>query len=1143
MFAASQHRRFARHHHSRRSQLILFAILLGILLAPFAQPVAANDNQVLYPTFGGGFGSEGSGIISINPDRYNRIALAPDGKIIIGGSGQGRFWFTRYLPDGSLDTSFADEGEQSIEVAVNAWLTGLAVRPDGRIVFGGADGHRILGYSDFILGQLHANGELDRSFGDDGLVFTNFSSVAIGDGTSVDVAVDLALQADGKIILGGETGQCDIFSCTATGLGAARYHADGSLDHSFGERGKNIALYDVGILHVPAARAHSMTALSDGGVIVSGTRLKDSYEFALAVYNSAGDLDSNFSSDGKFVDTNLGGPAEIIELTNGNLAVVTSNHWLVEIDRQGSLKTPWTRLSLQDGRLLAEQQLRAGGTNQQYILVAGRFNNQAAIARYTSDGRLDPAFGNAGTVLLPELGDIESIDLRDMIMTGDGKILLLTSRHLVQLRPDGSLDIGNGITTTDVAPGNDAIRDLARDSRRNIVAVGTATTFDNNGRRFSRMFTARYLPTGNLDPDFERTGILLDSSMVPSTGQAVAIAADNNIVSAGSICSQADCRKTNIFVRFSSFSGDSHRSRSLALSSGNDIAYAAEARGEKLLLAGQSNQQLVVLQLDPAGLQLDPNFASNGVYRLELEPGSIARADGIARQSDGKLVVAGTYYPEQSDDGHILVLRLLPDGQLDPDFADNGMFMVNYGDGEDTANTVLIQPDGKIVVAGTVTLDNLAQMALLRLDSQGRIDNSFNNGLARTRFDGPAYGYDAALLFDGGFTMVGDTVVDNQLRAAVARFTRNGATDLSFNGSGRAIIGFGSSDEQLFAIAANDNRAVVAGRATYQVDNAVSTLALLESSGRSHRLPVPEDDHYRTRAGQILEIAAPGILVNDSDPDNVRLSIEVPAPPEHGTLELQQNGSFRYTANSDYSGVDSFTYRINDDVRNSSTAIVTILVEPAAGNLLPIAQADHFFALADTPLFMPAPALLSNDEDPEGSPLQAELVNAPANGSLELAGDGSFNYRPNPGFVGEDRFSYRAIDLFDRSAPVEVLITVVPAGQSLPPKAFNDHFEAIAGQDLEIPAPGILANDTHLRRPTLSVRLIQSPAVGVLSLDENGALRYRAPAGYSGTVNFSYQAQAEGLASEPAIVSIQVHPGDGASAEPVYQIYLPLIQQ
>lgn len=194
--------------------------------------------------------------------------------------------------------------------------------------------------------------------------------------------------------------------------------------------------------------------------------------------------------------------------------------------------------------------------------------------------------------------------------------------------------------------------------------------------------------------------------------------------------------------------------------------------------------------------------------------------------------------------------------------------------------------------------------------------------------------------------------------------------------------------------------------------------------------PVAMPDGYTVRENGTLQIAAPGVLSNDSDANGEPLSAVLESPPSHGLLTLNADGSFTYTPTPGYAGSDAFTYVASDGLLPSSPATVSLTVQP---NAVPVAVGDVYATAYATPLTVPAPGVLANDTDADGDPLTAVLVAGPAAGTLTLNADGSFVYTPPALFAGTASFTYRASDTAATSDLATVTITVGEPGTVLPP--------------------------------------------------------------------------------------------------------------
>lgn len=278
--------------------------------------------------------------------------------------------------------------------------------------------------------------------------------------------------------------------------------------------------------------------------------------------------------------------------------------------------------------------------------------------------------------------------------------------------------------------------------------------------------------------------------------------------------------------------------------------------------------------------------------------------------------------------------------------------------------------------------------------------------------------------------------------------------------------------------------------------------------------PVANPDAYQTSFQTTLNVAPPGILGNDSDPNSDPLTAVVVQNAAHGTLMLNANGAFAYTPNAGFAGFDTFTYKANDGKADSNTATVTIEVR----NLAPVAHNDFYAATTNQQLSIAAPGVLGNDTDAENNPLTAVLVTGTSSGTLSLGASGGFIYTPSSGFVGNDSFTYRASDGSSNSNVATVTINVA----TVRPTANPDEYDTPADTPLTVLAPGVLGNDSHPGGAPLTATLVTNVQYGTLTFNGNGGFTYTPSTGYSGTDSFTYVASDGAAASSPAAVSIFV---------------------
>ncbi|WP_330264734.1 calcium-binding protein [Streptomyces griseorubiginosus] len=238
-----------------------------------------------------GFGDGGTVTTAINNmdpnlqwSEANAVALQPDGKIVVVGYSWREYenccWFVvaRYNADGTLDNGFSGDGRYFADIDGPTEARDVAIDPSGRIVAAGYTG------GDMAVLRLNADGTPDTTFGGDGTVTANPAGPTLqegGDGRA------LALQSDGKIVVGGEVGS------TRFDFALMRFNPNGSVDTSFD--GDGIVRTDFGDYEAVEALAIQ----PDGKIVAAGGN-------SLARYNPNGSLDTGFDGDGKVVPSGVG---------------------------------------------------------------------------------------------------------------------------------------------------------------------------------------------------------------------------------------------------------------------------------------------------------------------------------------------------------------------------------------------------------------------------------------------------------------------------------------------------------------------------------------------------------------------------------------------------------------------------------------------------------------------------------------------------------------------------------------------------------------------------------------------------------------------------------------------------------------------
>ncbi len=282
--------------------------------------------------------------------------------------------------------------------------------------------------------------------------------------------------------------------------------------------------------------------------------------------------------------------------------------------------------------------------------------------------------------------------------------------------------------------------------------------------------------------------------------------------------------------------------------------------------------------------------------------------------------------------------------------------------------------------------------------------------------------------------------------------------------------------------------------------------------------PVAVSDRYSMVQDTTLDVPGPGLLINDKDIDGDVLNAIPVTPPSNGELLLNADGSFSYTPNPGFIGSNSFGYAARDNEANSNTAIVTIMVNKL--NLPPLAVEDSYTVNEDRSVTISAPGFLANNSDPEGVQIRGILVTKPAHGAFTFRANGWFYYKPAPNWNGVDSFTYKVSDGVHVSEPTTVTITVNPVNDA--PVAVANAFNAEMNMDLNVLAPGVLANDKEFDGDALTAILVRNPVYGALTFNEDGSFIYVPKPYFLGTDTFKYKVSDGVFTSYAVTVTIRV---------------------
>ena len=391
---------------------------------------------------------------------------------------------------GDLDATFGTGGLVRTDItAVGDAAYGVAVQPDGRIVAVGTAGGP---NSKFAVVRYRKDGSLDTTFGTGGVVQTDF-------GPYRDEAYGVAIQADGDIVVAGVQGA----GRPGSNFALARYLPGGTLDPSFGTGGTVVTS-----VTTKQDEADGVGILSNGDIVAAGGAGLNAADpnFAIVRYDPTGHLDPTFGTGG-IVQTDFSG---------------ASFDWAVG----GLVVQP-------------DDEVVAGGYT---ISVSSRGNPKFALARYLTDGSLDPSFGGGdGKVITDFTSGLDYVSGLALDASGDvvaageaGTRSGHDTAALARYTPAGVLDTtfgGDGKVTTDYGPFGDAAIGVAVDSSTQDLVTAGAIGLGGSNPRFA---ICRYTPAGLLDTTFGTGGkVFTDFGPHQDYANAVALQSNGRIVAAG----------------------------------------------------------------------------------------------------------------------------------------------------------------------------------------------------------------------------------------------------------------------------------------------------------------------------------------------------------------------------------------------------------------------------------------------------------------------------------------------------------------------------------------------------------------------------------------------------------------------------------
>jgi len=262
--------------------------------------------------------------------------------------------------------------------------------------------------------------------------------------------------------------------------------------------------------------------------------------------------------------------------------------------------------------------------------------------------------------------------------------------------------------------------------------------------------------------------------------------------------------------------------------------------------------------------------------------------------------------------------------------------------------------------------------------------------------------------------------------------------------------------------------------------------------------PVAQDDAFvadqdTVVTGNVLADNGNGV---DSDPDGDALSVAAETiVTTNGSVIIATNGDFTYTPNAGYSGIDSFTYTLQDSFGATDTALASITINAPANNS-PAAVDDSFFGNEDAAI---TGDVLSNDTDTDGDNLAVSIATNAANGLLVVNSDNTISYTPNANYNGTDSFTYSVSDGNGGTSVATVNLTIDPVNDV--PVSVID---VVSINEDSIITIDVLGNDSDVDGDDLNITSVIGAVNGAVVINADNTLTYTPNADFNGSETLTY---------------------------------------
>lgn len=740
------------------------------------------------------------------------MATQTDGKVLVAGSILGitggiRWGVVRYNADGSLDTTFGDGGTLNTHVGVTMGpIGGIVVQPDGKFLIAGNSFDNTTGFN-FAIGRYNADGSVDTTFGDDG-------GVQFDLGSNTEEVRAIGLQSDGRIVVIGNTMNMATPSIDVVLL---RLNTDGSLDNTFGAGG--IAISDLGGMEEP----RSLQILPSGGLVVGGrTSGTPGNDYFLAQYDANGVLDPSFGTAGAVFGSDgsslLGIEALAVQSDGSLLGLITtqdSRMGVLRFTAAGALDASFGMAGLAaaafpfgvDANALAVQS-DGGIVVSGSAMSGGLSGNDFAVARFLPSGALDARFGIGGTRLI----DVFSNDDRNyaMAIAADGGILLGgTSFSFSNFTADFAMAKLQGDFATPTSLSQEGAKYYLDLGFNDVDVDDTHTaTIDWGDGSIESGSLSEYAGLGTLRAThrYVENGLYPINITVSDSGGESSLW--TNVVTVQNVAPIVYYGANPAALDPNFSDGDGLQANDISgptMDTALDVVVQSDGKtivlGNKISFGG-AEQLLARYNVDGTP---DTTFGNAGMLTESYTVAGVSfQPVAVAVAADGSILVGGYY---SAGNAQFSVRRYSSLGVRDLTFAGSGQALFDFGvDEQESPSEMLLQPDGKIVVAGIMS-DAMGwnrRIAVARFNADGSVDTDFGTagGVAVAIGDNDYFNA-VARQDDGQLVLLGSTYDGNNSDLQLHRLAADGTLDTSFGIGGVVITDLGSNDEFPTAIVAS----------------------------------------------------------------------------------------------------------------------------------------------------------------------------------------------------------------------------------------------------------------------------------------------------------------------------------------------------